>query len=434
MNKVAKNIKVSLLIPCYNTLKYLKKCLNSCIKQTYKNIEIIACDDCSSDSTLNYLNRYKNKIKIIKNNKNLGLLNVRKKLVENCSGDIILFIDSDDFLINNNVIKELVEIYLENNMPDILAFNVKEYKNNKFEYPVSHNMILNNIKIKGIQAFLWNLKGGLAESVISKVYSKNFFTKFIKNIPFELKITFQEDYLINYVLFQKAKNIVLNKFYGYAYRIRDDSSSNFLNSSKEKFEKTLREYKKVRKWINKNPINLTKEWKKTFTKNEIKYLLIYKEIRMYSWLKHPHKEILNNFKDLWIDCFPRLGPYDFINQNIKNMHSNKILVILSYKEFKNLCNYKYKFENYKFLNFLIIYSSINQKKIVEQIAVHEKNIFYFIPDNNLFCIKNWHNEFINIISMHEYVHIGGGNKFNSKKWTKTKEKNKNFFIWTRKFF
>ena len=68
-------IKISIIIPVYNTEKYLKKCLDSIINQTLKSLEIICIDDCSTDNCLNILKEYQlkdNRIKIIEQKENKG--------------------------------------------------------------------------------------------------------------------------------------------------------------------------------------------------------------------------------------------------------------------------------------------------------------------------------------------------------------------------
>ena len=69
--------KLSVIIPCYNVGKFLREGLNSVMKQTYKNLEIICLHDCSTDDTLSILNDYSqldNRIKIYSNDKNKGLI------------------------------------------------------------------------------------------------------------------------------------------------------------------------------------------------------------------------------------------------------------------------------------------------------------------------------------------------------------------------
>ena len=91
--------KVSVIIPVYNGEKFLKQCLNSVLKQTYSNLEIIAVDDGSTDNSASILNEYAlkdSRIKIIKHEKNKGLYIGRITGVKNATGDYLCFVDADD--------------------------------------------------------------------------------------------------------------------------------------------------------------------------------------------------------------------------------------------------------------------------------------------------------------------------------------------------
>ena len=93
-------MKFSVIIPVYNSEKYLKRCMNSVIKQTYDNWEIIAIDDGSTDNSYLILQKYKNndkKINIVKQN-NHGPGYTRNRGIELSTGDYIVFLDSDDYL------------------------------------------------------------------------------------------------------------------------------------------------------------------------------------------------------------------------------------------------------------------------------------------------------------------------------------------------
>ena len=98
-----KKYKISILITNYNKSKFLKKSLNSVLRQDYRNYEIILYDDCSTDSSLKILKEYK-KIKLIKNTKrdikNTGAQNQTKGILQafkKSKGQIICLMDSDDF-------------------------------------------------------------------------------------------------------------------------------------------------------------------------------------------------------------------------------------------------------------------------------------------------------------------------------------------------
>ena len=109
-----KNINISILIANYNGEKYLDRCLNSCINQkTKKNYEIIFIDDGSSDKSLDIAKKYKKKIKIIKTKKikNISRFNTYYQLntyftgYKKAKGNIICFLDSDDYFKKNKLSK-----------------------------------------------------------------------------------------------------------------------------------------------------------------------------------------------------------------------------------------------------------------------------------------------------------------------------------------
>ena len=95
---------ITVIVPCYNVEKYIDKCIQSLINQTYKNLEIILVDDCSKDSTWKIINKYSKKyenIKCIKNEKNSGAGFSRNVALKEAKNDYISFIDSDDYIENN---------------------------------------------------------------------------------------------------------------------------------------------------------------------------------------------------------------------------------------------------------------------------------------------------------------------------------------------
>ncbi len=94
-----KNPKFSFIVPIYNTdVKLLDFCLKSILKQSYKNFEIILVNDNSTNENTNhYISSIaKKNIKTITNYENIGLGPSRNVGIENSSGDVILFVDSDD--------------------------------------------------------------------------------------------------------------------------------------------------------------------------------------------------------------------------------------------------------------------------------------------------------------------------------------------------
>lgn len=124
------SVDFSIIIPVYNTEKYLYECLNSILNQTYKNFEVICIDDNSSDNSkaiLETLQKNECKIKIIKNTNSVGAGDARNQGLKIAKGKYICFVDSDDI-----ISEHLLEKAKNSLSPqaDILIFGAKT-KNNK---------------------------------------------------------------------------------------------------------------------------------------------------------------------------------------------------------------------------------------------------------------------------------------------------------------
>lgn len=105
---------ISVIINVYNGERFIKKCLDSIINQTYKNIEILIINDGSTDNTLSICKSYKDeRIRII-NQENMGLSIARNVGIENARGEYLYFIDCDDF-VENDVIEYLYNLCKKNN-------------------------------------------------------------------------------------------------------------------------------------------------------------------------------------------------------------------------------------------------------------------------------------------------------------------------------
>ena len=93
------NPKISLIVPVFNVEKYVSKCLDSLVAQTLKDIEIICVDDCSTDNSLQIIEKYAAKdarIKIFKHEVNKCVGQARNTGLEHAVGEYIWFVDSDD--------------------------------------------------------------------------------------------------------------------------------------------------------------------------------------------------------------------------------------------------------------------------------------------------------------------------------------------------
>ena len=121
-----RKVKVSVIIPVYNTEKYLEKCLDSVCNQTLSDIEIICINDCSTDNSREILNRYAaddERIKIINFEENKGAAAARNAGIDAATGEYVGFVDSDDYIDLNFYEKLYIGATTSN--ADIVKSNLK---------------------------------------------------------------------------------------------------------------------------------------------------------------------------------------------------------------------------------------------------------------------------------------------------------------------
>lgn len=126
-------LKFSIIIPCYNSIGFMEKCLKSLEEQTLKEFEVIFIDDCSKDDTYAKLLEYQKKSKlnmtILKNEKNLGPGKTRNVGIEKAIGKFILFIDADDYIEENSL--EIIDgILKKDSKIDCVIFDFSQITKN----------------------------------------------------------------------------------------------------------------------------------------------------------------------------------------------------------------------------------------------------------------------------------------------------------------
>ena len=139
-------IKVSVVVPVYNTSKYLRRCLDSLVNQTLKNIEIIIVNDKSTDNSKDIIKEYENKyqnIKVIHNKINKGIGYNRNLGIEIASGKYIAFVDSDDY-IDLNLYEKMYE-YSEEKKLNLCVCDLKKVdeESNVIDYEKIKRFALN---------------------------------------------------------------------------------------------------------------------------------------------------------------------------------------------------------------------------------------------------------------------------------------------------
>ena len=149
-------MKFSILIPVYNTQKYIDACLKSVLKQTYQDYEIVIYNDVSTDYSLSICEKYRNsfpqKISIFSGVKNIGLCMSRIELVKHAHGDYCIFVDSDDFVSIH--LLETIDEALSRDTPDIVMYDMYAhyefrpcfYYNKRFYYG-THSVIYEKERI-----------------------------------------------------------------------------------------------------------------------------------------------------------------------------------------------------------------------------------------------------------------------------------------------
>jgi glycosyltransferase involved in cell wall biosynthesis len=98
------NLKISVIVACYNAEKTILKTIESIVNQTYKNIELIVVDGLSTDNTVRIIESFSNKIDKLIVEKDTGIPNAYNKGIKACKGDWVYFLNADDVFYNNEIL------------------------------------------------------------------------------------------------------------------------------------------------------------------------------------------------------------------------------------------------------------------------------------------------------------------------------------------
>ena len=125
-------IDISIIVPAYNAEKYIKKCIDSMIRQTKEELEFIIVNDGSTDNTENLVKEYKDKrIKYFKN-KNQGIGKTRNFGIDKAKGKYIMFLDSDDYL-EKTACEKMYQKAENNDLDVVICDFYKEYDDGRIE-------------------------------------------------------------------------------------------------------------------------------------------------------------------------------------------------------------------------------------------------------------------------------------------------------------
>ncbi len=210
---------VSIILPAYNVEKYIDDCLTSLTSQSYKNLEIIAVDDDSTDSTYEKLQDWARKdkrIKLFHNEKNQGAALTRERALKEVTGEYIMFVDSDDY-ISPSYIKAMVRAARKSGADAVFNNSVvvdNEFKGEKeslpwwFIFPEGEFFLPTECNHE--QGVLWG---------------KLFKTSFLKSIDISLPapLRYHSDMYISAVILANSPSVSVISHPAYYYRIRAGS-------------------------------------------------------------------------------------------------------------------------------------------------------------------------------------------------------------------
>lgn len=320
--------KVSIIVPVYNMEKYLKKCMDSLVNQTLKDIEIIAVNDGSTDNSLDILKKYEeNYPKIIKiiDQENGGISVARNNALDVATGKYIGFVDSDDF-IKIDMFEKLYD-KIEKTKSDIVVCDYEEYytTSKKYKYVnVTKNIKSDNLYndvsiINKIDFAPWN-----------KLYKKELF----KNIRFPEKVKYEDLSTILKTFFIANKISAINESL-YLYRINDSGETKTVN-------------KKVKD-----------------------ILIILEDIIQYSKSIKVFNKIKPELKEMMVDklFYYIVSSYQLNDKNFTIEFRNQSIDFLN----KNFNNWKFDLLKNKKLNLKLISKIILNNNILFKIYINKKH-------------------------------------------------------------
>ena len=213
---------ISIIVPVFNVEKYLCKCIESILRQSFKNWELILIDDGSTDESGRICDEYSkkdNRVKVIHQD-NKGVSASRNIGLINSKGEYICFIDSDDY-VEDDYLMKMIKIILSEDV-DFVCCGVKNVKNSDIIIQsIADNSIINKAIIEN-HFFKNNIIKDLMYAPWNKLYKK----KLLEEINFNENFSIGEDILFVYEYLQKCRNGYFLKDALYNYVYRADSAMN----------------------------------------------------------------------------------------------------------------------------------------------------------------------------------------------------------------
>lgn len=213
---IENNLYFSIIVPVYNTEKYLRRCLDSLVNQTFKDIEIIIVNDASQGNCKEIIEEYQkkdNRIKYIEHSENKSLLQARKTGNIASTGKYIMYVDSDDE-IEINACEEIFNV-IKNEDYDIVSFGTKVISNDKTKF-IQWALSTNRFKIDSKFLLCEVINQKISHNMWNKVFHRRIIEKVIENIS-DIQIMNAEDMLQCLIAFYFAKSYKVIQKHLYIY-------------------------------------------------------------------------------------------------------------------------------------------------------------------------------------------------------------------------
>lgn len=219
-------MKVSIIIPVFNLEKYIDATIQSCLNQTYKDIEVVIVNDGSKDKSVNIINRYlgDSRVKFIQQ-ENAGVSAARNNGIVHATGEYITFLDGDDLLNTNTIEKNVEIIERQQVVVDWVAFPVIRADENGNEQDSIGRNLLRSFRypevkmVSAKEAFHMYENDEFPPVVWAMLYRREFFDRKFVDGRFEDTYMFLE-------LLGKRPDILISPYGGYRYINRENSFIN----------------------------------------------------------------------------------------------------------------------------------------------------------------------------------------------------------------
>ena len=233
---------ITVIINVYNGEKYINKCLDCIINQTYKNLEILIINDGSTDNTLKICKSYKDKRIRIITTKNQGLSLSRNTGIDNANGKYLYFIDVDDY-IELDTIEYLYKLIKKYKVKMATCKSIDIYENKRINIKETNEKIELISKEKMLEKNLLSIDNTI--TIWNKLMEKELFN----NIRFENRVV--NDLAVTYKLILLNENIVFSNQIKYYYIRNNDSISikkkNNMDRNTDIYKVSIERYNNVKK-------------------------------------------------------------------------------------------------------------------------------------------------------------------------------------------